>query len=210
MSAPDVLPPSPALLARMSGLGPVRTRRPRLQAALVAVGSIAATAALLAASRLRDDVASPAILAAAAVCAAAFGLELWWALVPPPGQVLPVRARSGARVAALWALVCAALVLAGHDFGVEAAPRFMVSARACFVLGCAMAVVPAALCLVMLRKAVDIAGWRLGVLVGGAAGALGGLGLQLHCANGHALHLVVAHGGAIALPAILLALLVRR
>ena len=100
--------------------------------------------------------------------------------------------------------------MAGRDWGLAPGPSFMVSARACFILGCAMALVPAALCLVVLRKAVDIAGWRLGVLVGGAAGALGGLGLQLHCANGHALHLVVAHGGAIALPAVLLALVVRR
>jgi hypothetical protein len=210
MSAPDVPPPSPALLARMSELRPVRTRRPLVDAAVVALGSVAATVALLLASRIRHDAASPTVLAAAAVCAVVFAIELWWAVVPPPGQVLPVRPRSGARVAVMWALVCAALVAAGHDWGLQPGPRFMVYARGCFLLGCALAVVPAALCLLVLRKAVDISGWRLGVLVGGAAGALGGLGLQLHCGSGQALHLLVAHGGAIALPALLLALLVRR
>ena len=210
MSAPEAPPPSSALLARLEGLRPVRTRRPALEAALVALGSVAATALLLAESRLRFDAASPLVLAAAAACALGFAVELWWALVPPRGQVLPLRPRAGTRVALVWVLLCAALVAAGHDWAREPTDAFMVSARACLLLGCAMALAPALLCLVVLRKAVDIAGWRLGALVGGAAGALGGLGLQLHCANGHVLHVLVAHGGAIAVPALLLALIVRR
>ncbi|MDB4969243.1 MAG: hypothetical protein JWN44_4932 [Myxococcales bacterium] len=210
MSAPDVPPPSPALLERLSDLRPVRTRRPRLDATLVALGSLGATAALLLTSRLRGDLASPLVLAAAAACALGFAVELWWALVPPRGQVLPLRRASGLRVAAVWALLCVVLVAAGHDARAVPVHDFMVGARGCFFFGCAMALAPALLCLLVLRKTLDLGGWRLGAVVGGAAGALGGLGLELHCANGHAMHVLVAHGGAIALPALLLALVVRR
>src|ERR1700716_1432181 len=134
MSAPEAPPPSPALLARLDGLRAVRTRRPALEAALVALGSIAATAALLFASQLRGDAASPLVLGAAAACALGFAVELWWALVPPPGQVLPLRSRAAPRVALVWALMCAALVAAGHDWSGEPAHRFMVGARGCLVV----------------------------------------------------------------------------
>src|SRR5437660_640129 len=39
MSPPEAPPPSPALLARLEGLRPVRTRRPALEAALLARGA---------------------------------------------------------------------------------------------------------------------------------------------------------------------------
>src|SRR3954447_27077255 len=119
MNGPEVPPPSPALLARMGDLRPVRTRRPIVDAALVAGGSIAATVALLLASRVRYDAASPVAMAVAAVCAVAFGIELWWAVLRRGGQVLRVRPGSGVRVAVVWALTSAALVAAGHDWGLQ-------------------------------------------------------------------------------------------
>src|SRR5438270_2233432 len=108
-------PPSPALLARVDAMRPVRTRRPALQLAIVALLSLAALGALLTQFRPRFDADSTAVLFAAVVCALAFVGELWWALVPPPGQVLPLRRAAGARVLLVWLGMLAALLVAGHD-----------------------------------------------------------------------------------------------
>jgi hypothetical protein len=208
-SSPTSLPPpSPALLARLDGMRPVRTRRPHLQLALVAAASLAALAALLVPFRPRFDASSPAVLLVAAVCALAFVAELWWALVPPRGQVMPLRPAAGVRVALTWLVMLAALVTAGHDAAAD--PLLMPSARACLLVGTLTALVPAALCLLALRRAVDVGGWRIGAVVGGAAGALGALCLELHCANTHLVHVVVAHGGAALLPILVLAWVARR
>jgi hypothetical protein len=202
-------PPSAALLARLDGMRPVRTRRPWRQHLVVALVSLGALAALLLVPfRPRGDAASTTVLLVAAVCALAFVAELWWALVPPRGQVLPLRPAAGVRVALTWLVMLAALVAAGHDAAAD--PSLMPSARACLLVGTLTALVPAALCLVALRHAVDVGGWRLGAVVGGAAGALGALCLELHCANIHLVHVVVAHGGAALLPILVLAFVVRR
>jgi hypothetical protein len=208
MSGSELPPPSPALLAQLDAMKPVRTRRPRAQLAAVALGSLAALVGLLSLFRPRVDLLSPAVLGAAAACALAFAAELWWALVPPRGQVMPLRAVAGLRVALVWLIMLAALVVAGHDLGRD--PAFMPAARACLAVGSLTAVVPALLSLLVLRRAVSVAGWRLGAVVGGAAGAFGALCLELHCANAHLWHVVVAHGGAALLPIGLLAWAVRR
>jgi hypothetical protein len=186
---------------------PVRTRRPHLELGAVAVGSLGALAALLSVFRPRGDV-SMLVLGVAAVCALAFVAELWWALVPPRGQVLPLRRGAGVRVALAWLAMVTALVVAGHDVAPD--PRFMASARACLLVGTMTAIVPALLCLIFLRRVVEVGGWRVGAVVGGAAGALGALCLQLHCANTHLLHVVFAHGGAALLPIAIFALVTRR
>jgi hypothetical protein len=201
-------PPSPALLARVDAMRPVKTRRPRLQAALVAILSLASLAGLLTAFRPRGDAGSSTVMLVAAVCALAFFAELWWAIVPPRGQVMPARPGMGVRVALAWLAMLTALVAGGHELARD--PAFMPSARACLIVGVLTAVVPAALCLVVLRRAVELGGWRLGAIIGGAAGALGALCLQLHCANGHLAHVVVAHGGAALIPVLLLAFVARR
>jgi negative regulator of sigma F NrsF-like protein len=201
-------PPSPALLARVDAMRPVKTRRPRLQAALVAILSLGSLAGLLTAFRPRGDAGSSTVMLVAAVCALAFFAELWWAIVPPRGQVMPARSGMGVRVALAWLAMLAALVAGGHELARD--PAFMPRARACLIVGVLTAVVPAALGLVVLRRAVELGGWRLGAIVGGAAGALGALCLQLHCANGHLAHVVVAHGGAALIPVLLLAFVARR
>lgn len=205
---PTVPPPSPALLARVDAMRPVRTRRPRLQLAIVALVSLAALAGLLTVFRPRWDVSSLAVLAVAAVCAATFVVELWWALVPPRGQVLPLRAGAGARVAIAWVVMAGALVFAGHD--AARGPAFMASARACLLVGTMTALVPAALALAALRRFVELGGWRVGAVIGGAAGALGALCLELHCANTHLLHVLFAHAGAALLPIVIFSLVARR
>jgi hypothetical protein len=191
-------PPSPALVARLDAMRAVRTRRPALQLAVIALLSLGALAALLTRFRPRVDADATAVVIAAIVCALAFVGELWWALVPPRGQVLPLRRAAGARVLLVWLAMLTALVVAGHDAARD--PSFMRSARACLLVGTMTALVPAALCLVALRRAIELGGWRIGAVVGGAAGALGALCLELHCANTHVAHVVVAHGGAALLP----------
>lgn len=207
-SSSTLPPPSAALRARVDAMRPVRTRRPRLQLGAVAVGSLAALAALLSLFRPRGDASSMLVMGVAAVCALAFVAELWWALVPPRGQVLPLRHASGARVMLAWLAMVTALLVAGHDVARD--PAFMPSARACLLVGTMTALVPALLCLVFLRRAVEVGGWRVGAVVGGAAGALGALCLELHCANTHLWHVLFAHGGAALLPIAIFALVTRR
>jgi len=197
-STSTVPPPSPALRARLDAMRPVRTRRPQLQLVIVALLSLGALAGLLTLFRPRGDADSIAVAVAAAACALAFVGELWWALVPPRGQVLPLRPAAGARVLLVWLAMLAALLVAGHDAARD--PALVKSARACLLVGTMTALIPAALCLVALRRAVELGGWRIGAVVGGAAGALGALCLELHCANTHVVHVVVAHGGAALLP----------
>jgi hypothetical protein len=199
----ELPPPSPALLARVDAMRPVRTRRPLVELAVVALVSLGGLAALLTVFRPRFDAASTTVMAVAAVCALAFVAELWWALVPPRGQVLPLRPAAGARVVLVWLIMLTALVLAGHDAAHD--PSLVPSARACLLVGTMTALLPAALCLLALRRAVELGGWRVGAVVGGAAGALGALCLELHCANTHLSHVVLAHGGAALLPIVVFA-----
>jgi negative regulator of sigma F NrsF-like protein len=112
------------------------------------------------------------------------------------------------RVGLTWLVMLAALIMAGHDAARD--PSLMASARACLLVGIMTALVPATLCLLALRRAVELGGWRIGAVVGGAAGALGALCLELHCANTHLGHVVLAHGGAALVPVLLFAWLVRR
>lgn len=207
-SSSTLPPPAAALLARVGAMRRVRTRHPHLQLAVVAGLSLAALAALLVSFGPRGDAASPTVLLVAAICGLVFVGELWWALVPPPGQVLPLRPAAGARVFFAWLVLLAALVAAGHD--AARGHSFIQSARACLLVGTMTAVVPAALCLIALRRAVGLGGWRIGAVVGGAAGALGALCLELHCANPHLAHVALAHGGAAILPVVVLALVARR
>jgi hypothetical protein len=208
MSRPDLPPPSPALLARVETMRKVRTRQPRREVLWVAAVSVVAMAVVLVVFGPRGDVATWPVVVASVVCAVGFAIELWWALVPPRGQVLPLRPAAGLRVVGGWLLLCGALLAAGHEWVVEPAGLFMARARPCMLLGCAVAVVPMALCLILLRRALGMGGWRWAVLVGGAGGALAGVLLELHCPNVHVGHVVVAHGGALALPAVVLALAV--
>lgn len=207
MAETDVPPPSAALLARVASMAPVRPRRPLVEWALVAAVSLGAVAALMALFGLRQDRAPVAMGLGVAGAAVAFAAELWWALVPPRAQVLPLRRGAGGRVALVWLGVVALFVAGGRA---AADPHFVRSAEACLALGCFVATVPALACLLALRHAVAVGGWRLGVVVGAAAGALGGVLLELHCGNTHAAHLIVAHGGALAIPALVVGALASR
>jgi hypothetical protein len=203
-SRSELPPPSPALLARVGALRPVRPRRPAREAAAVALASLGLVAAmLLVRFPPRADLMRADTLLAATACALGFAAALWWALVPPRGQVLPLRPSTPRRLAAAALLALAALAAAGRDF--TAGASFAHAARACFAIGLLVSLLPAALCLGLLRRALAEGGWRFGLAVGAAAGALGGLTLTLHCGNRHLAHVLVAHGGALVAPALLLA-----
>ncbi|HUS64985.1 MAG TPA: hypothetical protein VMZ28_10605, partial [Kofleriaceae bacterium] len=116
----DAPPPSPELLARLSGLRPVRPRAPRRSWLLALLASAAITASGLALFRLRPDLAHLPIawvIAAGLVWLAAAALPLWFTLVPTRGQVLP-----DARRALLAGLAALALVLLLSFFFTADAP----------------------------------------------------------------------------------------
>jgi hypothetical protein len=192
------------LLARVAVMRPVRTRRPWLQLGVVAPATLALSAALLwRHGGLRRDLAeSPSLWVAAALCLVGYLLQLYWVLVPQRGQVLPLRPAPLQRAASLSALLVGGLLI-----GARLVP-FAGDVR-CLFMGLGVAAIPALSCLWLLRRTLASAGWPLTCAVGAAAGALGGLFLQLQCPSRHAAHLVGVHGAAIALPALLLMALSR-
>ena len=97
-----------------------------------------------------------------------------------------MRPRVGVRVMLAWLVMVAALVFAGHDLASD--PAFMASARACLTVGTLTALVPALLCLVMLRRAVDVGGWRSASSSVARPVRSARSCSQLHCANTHLMH----------------------
>jgi negative regulator of sigma F NrsF-like protein len=207
-------PPSPALERALAGLRPIRTRRPARVLIGVAGASLSYAAAFVWKLGVRGDLvrlplAPFALYAAASV--ATFLALLWCALVPPPGQVLP----SGTTSARVTALMLGALV--GLDLAIAAHPLaggalqatslggFFTAAGRCLATSLGVVVVPVALGLWSLRRLLLVNGWRVLLALGGAAGALGGLVLHIHCAASDAAHVGLVHGAALLLPAAMLA-----
>jgi hypothetical protein len=146
-------------------------------------------------------------------CLASFGVSLGVALVPASGGVLP----SGDRSAALSVVVMLVTVPLGLVVGVHAggeAPalvmhghRFWPRALACVASGLGVALVPATLGVLALRKVIPLGAWRHALAVGAASGVLAGLTLELHCPISSVTHVGLAHGSVMVVPALLLALL---
>jgi hypothetical protein len=77
----------------------------------------------------------------------------------------------------------------------------------CLLSGFLVAAVPATLALLALGRLIPMGAWRTALAVGGAAGVLAGLTLELHCPSADVAHLGLAHGTVMVAPAVLLALL---
>ena len=206
-------PPSPALERALAGLRPIRTRRPARVLVGVAVASLAYAAVFVWKLGARSDLARlpliPFALYAAASLATFLAL-LWCALIPPRGQVLPSGTTS-ARVAALMLgalvgldLAIAAHPLAGGQLQAASLAAALAAAGRCLATSMGVVAVPVALGLWSLRRLLFGNGWRVRVALGGAAGALGGLVLHVHCAAPDAAHVGLVHGAALLLPAALL------
>jgi hypothetical protein len=189
-------------------------RRPARLLAGVAGASLAFAAAFIWKLGVRGDLASlppvPFALYAAAGLSTFLAL-LWCALIPPRGQVLSSGRTSG-RVAAmmLGTLVGLDMAIAFHPFEGQLHHALsladgLVSAGRCLAISLGVAAAPLALGLWSLRGVLLVSGWRVMAALGGAAGALGGFVLHVHCAVSNAPHIAVVHGTALVLPAAVLA-----
>jgi negative regulator of sigma F NrsF-like protein len=210
-------PPSPTLLAAVSRTTPVTTRRPGRTFAGIALISIACVVSLLVWSLgLRRDLGSipliPVFLYGAA-CLASFGAHLATAVLPSAGEVLPAAHRS-VRLSFFLATITVPL---GILLGVRAHPGthptvgqlagFWTHALPCLLNGFTIAAVPALLAIIALRRVIPRGSWRVALPVGGAAGVLAGLALELHCPRFDLVHVGLAHGSVMVIPALLLAIL---
>ncbi len=215
---PEQLPPPPPsarLLAALQQIQPVRTRSRLGAFAAVAAAALAVPAAVLALHARRPDLgALPRgwVVAAALLWAAGFGLSLGAALVPAPGDVLPAPARGsraglGAVLALLVFALCASVEAPGVSLRPEDAHRTLLGASAhCALFGLLMALPCLAVGLLALRRLAPVGGPRLGLALGAAGGALGGLVLHFICPFANASHVALGHVGGMALAAALGAL----
>jgi hypothetical protein len=210
----DPPPPAATLLAAVQRMRPVRTRS-RLGAFMaVGVGALAVPGLVLATHAMRLDLnALPRgwVVAAAALWASAFAVSLAAALVPARGDVLPAAARgSRAGLAAVLALLVFVLCASVEAPGVSLRPEDVHWTLAGSAAHCAtFALLMAAPCLVLgllaLRRLVPVGGARLGLALGAAGGALGGLVLHFICPIANMGHVALGHVGGMALAAALAA-----
>ncbi|HSS39392.1 MAG TPA: NrsF family protein [Polyangia bacterium] len=210
----DPPPPAPALLAAVQGMQPVRTRSRLGAFAAVGAAALVVPVLVLASHERRQDlIALPPgwVLAAAALWAIAFAASLAAALVPARGDVLPAPARGsraglGAVLALLVFVLCASVEAPGVSLRPEDVHRTLAGTAA----HCAgFALLMAAPCLVLgllaLRRLAPMGGARLGLALGAAGGALGGLVLHFICPFANAGHVALGHVGGMALAAALAA-----
>jgi hypothetical protein len=203
-------PPSPDLLETVDGMKPVRTRTRFGAFALVAlIGLIWPVIALGHLPLRRDLEALPAwwVITAAALWAMSFVLSLAAALVPRRGDVLPAPGRAS-RVSgtAMAVLLLFALVATAQAPGVSARPEDLhfTLFRSCvhcirfvFQISAAFLVIG----LLALRRLVPVGGPRIGMALGAAGGAMGGLVLHFICPIAGTAHVVLAHVGGMVLAA---------
>lgn len=207
--------PSPALLASLASMRPVRTRVPLRTLLVVAAAACVFPVSAIAVYPLRQDLHAlpPLWLASVAlVWLAGFVVPLAVAVLPPPGQVLPDGTRAG-RTALLASLT---LVLMGLLFtvdvpGVTILPKtrwagFLHLWWHCVSFSFKVTVPAVVVAALLLRKVAIARLSRLGAAVGAAGGALSGLTLHGLCPYGGAEHVGLAHGGGVVIGALLGAL----
>ena len=209
-------PPAAALLRAVGGMQGVRTRgRFGAFAAVLALGAIGPLL-LLVLRPMRGDLAAllPALLLLdgalwLAACAAALAV----ALVPARGDVLPSAGRASRLALGIIAALALFYLLHTLDapgVSAPAPPGGWPLLRSC--LGCVGVLLPiAAIYLiagaVALRRVLPMGAPRIGIALGAAGGAMGGLALLFHCPIASRAHLVLGHVGGVALAALAGALL---
>jgi hypothetical protein len=207
--------PSPALLAALGEMQPVRTRIPLRTLLVVAAAAAVFPIAAVAIFPLRRDLHAlpPLWLASVAVVwLAGFIFPLAAALLPSPGQVLPDGTRAG-RTAVLASLT---LVLVGLLFTVDA-PGVTILPKTrwagffhlwwhCVSFSLKVSVPAVIAAAIALRRLSVASLGRVGAAIGAAGGALSGLTLHGLCPYGGAPHVGLAHGGGVVIGALLGAL----
>jgi hypothetical protein len=203
-------PPSPDLLGTVAGMKPVRTRTRFGAFALVAlIGLIWPLLALGHLPLRRDLEALPTwwVITAAILWGLSFVLSLAAALVPRRGDVLPAPGRAS-RIggAALIVLFLFALAATAQAPGSSARPEDLQMSLFQSCVHCArfvfeIAAVFLLIGLVALRRLVPMGGPRIGLALGAAGGAMGGLVLHFICPIAGTTHVVLGHVGGMALAA---------
>jgi len=203
-----VPPPSPELLGAVGSIKPVRTRT-RFGAflAVLVLGAIWPAYTLVHFPLRRDLRALPPAWVAlgAALWAATLVLSLASAVVPARGGVLPSAGRA-ARISAVamgtvllftaaWTAYAPGVSLRPEDLGKTllqscyGCGRYVLQVTAIFMI----------LGLFFLRRVLPVGGRRIGLAVGAAGGALGGLALHLLCPIATTGHVLLSHVGAMVL-----------
>jgi len=195
-------PPPPlgaALEAELRAMppGPIATRRPPRQVALIIAVSLGWAMAMVGLLTVRadlDELPRGWLVAYLAAWLGAFAVPTTLLVVPARGSMLP-RWAPAAAVAAVATLgfVVGGLALAEH--GPSSLHRGLASWAGCLSTGLATAVVPMLLLGLALRGVAPTATRATAVAIGAAAGAVGGFMLHLHCPIADGMHLGVIHGG---------------
>jgi hypothetical protein len=195
--------PSPELLAALRDLKPVRTRVPLRSLAGVLALSLLYGGLAFVVRPMRDDLPLLSVtwlVIFGLVWVLGFAVPLAAALLPRRRAVLPDPIRAS-RVAAA---VAALLISIGLVFTPEG--RSGGNALRCILFSLKIWAGVFVIALFALRKIAIVGGWRIGAAAGAAGGALGGLLLHLSCPYGGGLHVGLAHGGGVAVCALLGAL----
>jgi hypothetical protein len=207
------LPPlSAALDAELRTLAPTTPRRPLRQLAWVVAASLgwaAAMVGLLTVRRDLDELPLPWLVAYGVAWLAGFAVPLALVVRPRRGEMMPrwLPAAAVAAVAAIG-LIVTGLTLAQN--GPSSSHLGLASWAGCLSTGLATALVPIALVALALRGAAPAATQVTAVIIGAAAGALGGLMLHVHCPIADGVHVGVIHGGVTLLAAIVAGLVLPR
>ena len=203
-------PPSRDLLKAVEGMKPVRTRTRFGALAVVALAGLIAPSAVLARHVYRPDLgALPVgwVIAAAALWAGAFALALTAALVPRRGDVLPAPGRAsragGAALVGLLAFTALATVQV-PGVSLHPADAHLTLLQSC--VHCASFVLEIALPFLLvglfaLRRLVPMGRARVGLALGAAGGAAGGLVIHFICPFAGTAHVVLGHAGGAVLAA---------
>jgi hypothetical protein len=214
----DAPPPAPSaqLLRAVDGMKPVRTRS--RFGALVVVALVGLVGPLIALVRLplrRDLPGLPLgwVIAASTLWGLAFAASLAAALVPRRGDVLPAPSRASRVAAAAMAGLGLFALLATVDVpGLSMSPAergwtFLDSCLHCVGFIAKVAVVFLIVGLLALRRLVPVGGSRVGMALGAAGGAMGGLALLFICPFASTAHVVLSHVGGTVVAALAGALL---
>lgn len=203
-------PPSPKLLAALGEMKPVRTRS-RWGAFLVVLvlGAAWPVYTLLDYPLRRDLVALPPLWVGIGLLlwGAAFVFSLAGALVPAHQQVLPSAARAARASAiamgvlflftAMWTAEAPGVSLRPEDIGQTllqscvGCGKYILKVGAIFLL----------LGYLVLRRVLPAGGRSVGLALGAAGGAMGGLALHLLCPIATTGHVLLSHVGAMILAA---------
>jgi hypothetical protein len=215
MPPPAPPPMSPMLEAQLAQLGPVATRRPVRQIALLVALSLAYGAGVLAMVAMRADARELPmgwLVGAAAAWLAGFVVPLYAATVPRRGAVIP-RWKLAAAAALIGSIAFIALGLAIHPSGPSSVTlgwEHFGRGAGCLGVGIATALVPVVGGAIFLRGALPVGSRWIAAALGAGGGSLGGLVLHMHCRVTDGLHVGLIHGGVVGVAALLAAALVPR